>query len=109
MLLSNFFFRLYFLCLCNSPFSPHCHPTPLIFRNQEYVLMEEVCLLSGLLQVCYLTLTKLMCLRLCLLLHVYVRTSVPVPSGESPGLHIHLLPIDVSSQFDFQLKDTLTL
>ena len=58
--------------------------------------MKEVCLLSGLLQVCYLTLTKLMCPRLCLLLCVHVRTPVRIPSGESPGLDLHPLLIDFS-------------
>lgn len=58
--------------------------------------MKEVCLLSGLLQVCYLTLTKLICPKLCLLLQVHVRTTVCVPRGEFPDLDLHALLIDFS-------------
>ena len=58
--------------------------------------MKEVCLLSGLLQVCYLTLTKLICPKLCLLLQVHVRTTVCVPRGEFPDLDLHPLLIDFS-------------
>lgn len=58
--------------------------------------MKEVRLLSCLLQVCFLILTKLMCPKLCLLLQDHVRITVCITSGESPDLDLHPLLIDFS-------------